>query len=478
MTPQPAPIADPLEAIAAIEVPAWLVGGALRDCLLGRPTTDYDVTVAGEPRLVARQLAKLVAGHRFELSEGFGVWRVVSREHGWNIDLLPLAHGSIETDLARRDLTVNAIAQRLPAGELIDPFGGERDLRQGRLRMVSADAFEQDPLRSLRLIRLACELGFSVDRDTAAAAARSAPQLARVAPERAFAELRRIVVSDRAVPGLELIDQLGITPVLLPELDALHGVQQSPYHHLDVYQHTSAVLGTTIEVERDPRRFLGAHAEQVRDYLSNPLANELTRWQALRFGALLHDIAKPRTRQVTPQGRITFIGHDAVGSETAISVLTRLRASERLATHVAALTRNHLRLGFLVHEMPLSRRSVYAYLRACDPVQVDVTVLSVADRLATRGAGSGEAIRKHLKLADQLLGEALAWKARPPRPPIRGDRLARELGIKPGPELGRILAELEEASFAGEIESPQEAVARARQLLDGARVRPRRGARG
>jgi putative nucleotidyltransferase with HDIG domain len=224
------------------------------------------------------------------------------------------------------------------------------------------------------------------------------------------------------------------------------------------------VLGTTVELERDPARFLGAHAGQVSDYLSRPLANELTRWQALRFGALLHDIAKPQTRQVTPQGRVTFIGHDAAGGEMATGLLTRLRASERLATHVAALTRNHLRLGFLVHETPVSRRGVYRYLLACDPVQVDVTVLSVADRLATRGSGAEKAIRKHLELADQLLGEALAWRQRPPRPPIRGDRLARELGIEPGPELGRILAELEEASFAGEIESAQEAVARAREL--------------
>lgn len=470
MTPRANRIDDPLEAVAAMEVPAWLVGGALRDRLLGRPVTDYDVTVDAEPRVVARRLAELVSGYRFELSEGFGVWRVVSREAGWNVDLLPLVGGSIEADLARRDLTVNAIAQQMPDGDLIDPFRGERDLHRRRLRMVSPEAFHEDPLRSLRLIRLACELGFSVDGDTAAAAARSALELTRVAPERVFAELKRIVVSERAVSGLELIEELEITPVVLPELDSLHGVEQSPYHHLDVYQHTVAVLDAAIELERDPARFLGAHAELVSEYLSSELANELTRWQALRFGALLHDIAKPQTRQVSPQGRVTFIGHDAAGGEMAISVLTRLRASERLATHVAALTRNHLRLGFLVHEMPLSRRSVYRYMRACDPAQVDVTVLSVADRLATRGAGSDEAIRKHLQLADQLLGEALAWRAKPPRPPIRGDQLARELGIEPGPELGRILAELEEASFAGEIESAQEAVARARELKHGARA--------
>jgi putative nucleotidyltransferase with HDIG domain len=390
---------------------------------------------------------------------------VISPDRRWNIDVLPLAGSSIEADLARRDLTINAIAQPLSDDGLVDPFGGVTDLRERRLRMVSAQAFAEDPLRSLRLIRLGCELGFSADAETAAVAARSAQGLARVSPERVFAELRRIICSEQAVSGVRLIDQLGITPILLPELAALHGVEQSPYHHLDVYEHTLAVLAETIELERDPHRSLGTHAKAVSQFLSLPLANELTRWQALRFGAVLHDIAKPQTREITAQGRITFIGHDAAGGEAATAILSRLRASDRLADHVAALTRNHLRLGFLVHEAPLSRRMVYRYLRECDPVQIDVTVLSIADRLATRGARSDEAILKHLQLADQLLGEALAWVASPPKPPVRGDQLARALGIDPGPQLGTILQELEEASFAEEIGSRQEALARARRLL-------------
>ncbi|HEY2653875.1 MAG TPA: HDIG domain-containing protein [Solirubrobacteraceae bacterium] len=460
-----AEILDPLEAIRAIDAPAWLVGGSVRDRLLGRPTSDYDVTVAGEPQAVARRLAQLVSGPIFRLSEGFGGWRVIAPDRSWNVDVLPLAGASIEEDLARRDLTINAIAQQLPDGDLIDPFGGAGDLQDRRLRMVSAEAFAQDPLRSLRLIRIACELGFSIEAGTAAAAARNAPGLARVAPERQFAEFKRIISSERALSGMELIDELSVMPVLLPELAALRGVGQSPYHHLDVYEHTLAVLAETIELERAPDRFLGSEARAVSEFLAQPLANELTRWQALRFGALLHDIAKPQTREVNAQGRITFMGHDAAGGRTAAAILIRLRASERLAEHIAALARHHLRLGFLVHEMPLTRRAVYRYLRECDPVQVDVTVLSVADRLATRGARSDEAIRKHLRLADQLLVEALAWVANPPRPPVRGDELARALGIEPGPELGSILQELEEASFAEEIDSDEQAVTRAREIL-------------
>ncbi len=279
-----------------------------------------------------------------------------------------------------------------------------------------------------------------------------------------FTELKRILTADRALLGLQLMDSLRITDVVLPELRRLHGVGQSRYHHLDVYDHTRSVLAAVIELSRSPGKWLGEHALAVEQFLAEPLANELTRGQALRFGALLHDVAKPATRQVTPEGRVTFVGHDAVGAEMAAGVLARLRASERLREHVAALTRHHLRLGFLVHEAPLGRRAIYRYLRACEPVQVDVTLLSVADRLGTRGRGAEEAIARHVELARQMLGDALAWRSGRPRPPLRGDELAREVGLRPGRALGRILAELEEASFAGEIGSREQAIARAREL--------------
>ena len=459
-------MSDPLGALRDLGHPAWLVGGAVRDRLLDRQTTDYDVVVEGDPRGIARELARAAGGHPFELSEAFAAWRVVARDRSWQIDLLPLAGGTIEADLALRDLTVNAIAQPLSGGKPVDPFGGLGDLNARRLRAVSDSAFRRDPLRALRLARLACELGFEVDPDAAAQARGAAPGLDRVAPERVFEELKRIVCCPRAVEGLGLMDELGATDVVLPELSALRGVEQSRYHHLDVRDHTLAVLGEVIALERDPSP-LGPGAADASAFLRASLANDLTRWGALRFGALLHDIAKPQTRSTTPEGRVTFISHDSLGAEMAAGVMARLRASERLRDHVGRLVRHHLRLGFMVHERPMARRSVYAYLHACEPVAVDVTVLSVADRLATRGDKAEEAIARHLDLAAPMLQEALRWAADPPRPPLRGDELARELGLAPGPELGRILAELREASFAREIGSRQEAIERARGLLRG-----------
>jgi poly(A) polymerase len=465
-----------LLAVQSASEGAWLVGGAVRDRLLGRPTTDYDVAMKGDVPAAARAAARAARGHAFELSEGFGGWRVVPRrgggsqaggEQAWQLDMLPLLEGSIEADLGLRDFTVNALAQRLGAGtETIDPFGGWRDLEQRRLRMVSPAAFERDPLRALRLARLACELGFEVDPDTGDVARTAAGLLQRVSPERIFEEFKRILTAVDALRGLEQMDQLGITAVVLPEVSQLHGVEQSRFHHLDVHAHTMSVLAETIELERAPERYLGPSWEEVNALLSTGLANQLTRWQALRFGALLHDIAKPQTRGVSAEGRVTFLGHDTVGADTAVGILTRLRASQRLREYAAVLVLHHLRLGFLVHEQPLSRRSIYRYLKSLGEFAVDVTVLSVADRLSTRGDRSEEAIAKHLELARQMLAEALSWRADPPRPPLRGDELAHALGMTPGPALGEVLAELEEASFTREIASREQAVERARLLLD------------
>jgi poly(A) polymerase len=454
----------PLDALAGVGE-GWLVGGAVRDRLLGRPTSDYDVAVDGDPRALARRLASVTQGHVFKLSEGFGTWRVVARDRTWQIDVVALAGQTVEADLANRDLTINAIAEPLSGGELIDPFGGVADLRERRLRMVSAQTFARDPLRCVRVARIACELEFEPEPETAKAARANAPALVAVAAERIFAELKRIIVSDRAPDGLELLDELAITDVVLPELAALRGVDQSRYHHLDVHEHTRAVLAETIHVAQEPERWFGEHSDGLRAVLREPLAEDLTRGQALRFAALFHDVAKPRTRQLTEQGRVTFIGHDAAGAEMAAAILSRLRASQRLSDYVAALTRHHLRLGFLVHETPVGRRDLYRYLRCCEPVEVEVTVLSVADRLATRGRRSEEAITEHLELARELLGEALAWRARRPRPPLRGDELARALSLAPGPEVGRILQALEEESFAGVVTSREDAIERARELV-------------
>ena len=517
---------------------AWIVGGAVRDRLLGRATTDLDLALPAEPKDAARALARATGGAAFRLSGAFGAWRVVGDGGAWHIDLVVLRDGDIRADLAARDFTLNAMAEPLAGGELLDPHGGRADLEARRLRMVTPRALADDPLRALRAVRLAVELDLTIEPDTAAAMGREAPGLQRVAAERIFGEFKQVISSHAVRTGLQLMDAHGLTAQVVPELLALRGVEQNVFHHLDVYDHTLAVIDQVVAIERDPfAAGLGEHAEPVAELLREPLADELTRGEAMRIAALLHDAAKPWTRSELPDGRIGFPGHDRGGAQVARTVLRRLRASERLTAYVAALLRepladeltraeamrisallhdaakpwtqieppdgrigfpghdregarvartvlrrlraserltahvaalclHHLRLGFLVHERPLDRRAIWRYLRATEPQAPDVTLFTVADRLATRGKNAEPAIRAHLELARELLGPALGRRAAGPGEPlVRGDELARELGLRSGPALGELLSQLEEDRFAGAIHTRAEAISRARELL-------------
>jgi poly(A) polymerase len=445
---------------------AWLVGGAVRDRLLGRATTDLDIALPEDPKVAARALARATGGSAFQLSGEFGAWRVVGPQHAWHVDLVVLRDGDITADLAARDFTVNAMAEPLAGGELLDPHGGRADVEARRLRMVGPDALDDDPLRALRAVRLAVDLDFTIEPETAAAIGRAAPGLERVAAERIFGEFKQLLRSPAIRTGLQLMDAHGITAQVLPELLALRGVEQNVFHHLDVYDHTLEVLDQVTAIERDPLAAgFGEHAEAVASLLREPLADELTRGDAMRLAALLHDAAKPWTRMERDDGRVGFPGHDREGAEVARTVLRRLRASAKLVDHVAALCLHHLRLGFLVHERPLDRRRVWRYLQATDPYSAEVTVFTVADRLATRGKNAEPAISAHLELARELMGPALARRAegRPP-PLVRGDELARVLGIPPSRRLGELLDQLEEDRFAGAISTREDALRRAQEL--------------
>ena len=448
---------------------AWLVGGTVRDLLMERPLEDLDLAVSEDAEQAARSLAQATRANVFPLSERFGAWRVIAADRNWQADVTPVRGGSIEADLALRDFTVNSMAVALAGegeGEVIDPRGGRADLEAGVLRVTAEGAYRDDPLRTLRMARLACELDLEPEPRTRALAAEAAGAIASVAPERSFYELRRLVTADRVLHGIHLMEEARLIDHLLPELAQLRGVEQNPYHHLDVWGHTLAVLEALLEIERDPEPVLGERSGAVLDELRRPLADDLTRGEALRFGALLHDIGKPGTRRVA-DGRVLFIGHDQLGADLTRSICRRLHTSVPLAEFLAALAHHHLRLGFLVHERPLSRRRVYDYLRATQPDSVDVTLLTVADRLATQGERTKpEAIDAHLELARKMIGAAISWRRDgPPRSPIRGDDLAAALGIDPGPELGRLLGEIEAAVFAGEVASPDDAIALARKLI-------------
>lgn len=460
--------AEPFEQVAAAlgewSDRAWFVGGALRDQLLGRPVIDVDLVVTDDPRAAAQSVHRATGGDIFTLSDRFGTWRVLA-EGGFQVDITPLRGSTIEQDLALRDFTINAMARQVSGDQLIDPHGGAGDAKAGVLRMVGDSAFREDPLRLLRLVRQAVTLGFAPDEQTRDAALRDAALAADPSAERIFAELIEIVGSRAAVDGVLMLDQLELLTVVLPELHALKGIEQTRYHHKDVFDHTLEVLERTVDIERTGYAIFGEQAGPLARIMAEPLADGLTRAGGLRWAALLHDIAKPETRRVFDNGRTGFPGHDKRGAEVVRVIGRRLHASEKLIAYVSALTREHMRLGFLVPEQPLSRRELHRYLVATRPVEVEVGVLSVADRMSTRGHKHELRIPPHVELALEITEAAIEFREHPPAPLLRGDELAVALGIETGPQIGELLALIAEAQYAGEVADADAAIALARASL-------------
>jgi putative nucleotidyltransferase with HDIG domain len=460
----------------------WLVGGAVRDALLGvADPLDLDLAVSGDVARVARAVGDALGAPRFPLSDRYGGFRVTAAG-GLQVDVMPVDPAGLRADLERRDTTVNALAIAaadasrswpvLDRAEVIDELGGLEDLAAGIQRVCGPLAMQEDPLRVLRLGRAVAGRPWTLDGTTVRLARAAAPALSRVAAERIGAELRGTLGASRPLAGLEALQRLGGLDAVLPEVVALDGVEQSAYHHLDVGGHTREVLAWSVALEGRLAQYVDEQdARAATAGLDDELAGGWRLRDATRFGALLHDIAKPRTR-VFDERRSAwgFPHHDRVGAQMAGAIMERLRAPRKVVRMVQALTLHHLRLGFLVHAGPLDAGQRYDYLARCSPVEVEVTVLALADRLATRGRRAEEAIEAHAALTRAMLPVALGWRAAggAPAPLLDGGALIERTGRPPGPWLADALERQRraryidpqlttEGAFAAALDAPGEA---------------------
>jgi tRNA nucleotidyltransferase/poly(A) polymerase len=380
---------------------------------------------------------------------------------GRTVDVTARRGGDIVADLGERDFTVNAMAIPVagPEDDVVDPFGGLGDLSGRRMRLVSERVFTADPLRLMRLARIAHELGFEVDADAERAARRDAHLADRAAGERIYAEVRRLIAPDHPDAAIRLLDRLGVLEVVLPEAAPMRGCEQSPFHHLDVFEHTLQVLDAVADISAHPGHYLPRHAESLSHALGETVGDDLDQRTAIRLAVLFHDIEKPSTRTVAEDGRIGFMGHDRKGAETTGRVLKRWRAATSTIRFCALLVAEHLRLGFMVHDRPLDRRDGYRYLRATAPYARASVVVSLADRFATRGVRARQSyVRAHAETADELL-TLIAELEQEERPPLlRGDEIAELTGAS-GAQIGGLVDALAEEQAAGTVTTREEAVA-------------------
>ena len=455
--------------------PCWLVGGTVRDREMGRVAPDVDVVVDDDPAAVAAAVAAAAGLPWFPLSHEFGAYRVVG--DGRHLDVAGLRGGDIATDLGMRDLTVNAMALPLAGGPLIDPFGGRDDLARGRLVAVSDSIFVDDPLRLLRVARLAHTLGFGVDSRLRDRTRVDAGLLGGAAAERVLSEVALTLAVGRSAAAACLWDHLGLLPTLFPEIAALRGVQQSDFHHLDAYHHTLETARQVDEIIAQPGRWFGRTWQPLEERLATPVDGVVSRPVVLRLAALLHDIGKATTRGFDAQGRIMFWGHTTEGARMVRGVNRRLKLSSKAGALVRTVVGEHLSIGKLEREGGDTSRGMVRYLWDTTPWEPEVIMVSTADRLATRGPLTGGArMLAQLALASRLMAR---WWERErvglPRPPLDGDGLQAALGLTPGPLLGEVLREVRLATQAGEIDTAAGALAVAREYLE-QRSRPASGA--
>jgi len=468
---------------------AYVIGGFLRDILVGRQSHDIDLAVAADPLVVGRELADALGAHFVALHEEGSIARIVlPGESVRNLDLLPL-HVEIEADLAERDFSINAMAvslgQLLADGPLsiVDPCGGRRDLADGVVRALRPDVFQIDSLRLLRAVRLVAELDFSLDPRTAESARQDAPLLSQAAAERQRDELMRILATPRAAPGLRLADELGLLDRLLPELAVIKGEEQPKEHEWDVFRHsleTVAALDALLSSDEPPDRHwarlwgelwreVGQFAA-VREHFQEEVCQGHARVALLKLSALLHDIAKPETRTFEENGRMRFFGHARVGAARAAAIMRRLRFSGTEARQVEVMVREHLRPLQTAQDGPPTRRALYRYFRDTGEAALDVLVLSLADHLATVGPRlDWQDWQAHLGLVGHIVAQRFAEEALTPVASgrlVSGHDLMEALGLTPGPLVGRLLGAIEEAQGAGEVTAREEALALARRELE------------
>lgn len=489
------PLLKAVRDLLPADQPLYLVGGTLRDSLLGRMTHDLDFAVLSGALKLAQKVAAKLSGAFFPLDKENDTARIIVRREDGARDVLDFAGfrgADLEADLRGRDFTVNAIALDVHSGETIDPLGGAQDLHEKRIRACSDTSLIDDPVRILRAIRQAAAFDFSIHLETRKLMKAAVPLLVNVSAERQRDELFKILEGPRPDASIRALELLGALPPLLPELPALKGVEQSAPHVHDVWNHTLAVLrhlegilavllapdhpagqGATDPLTELLELRLGRYRLQLGEHLRTALNTDRSARALLFFAALYHDVSKPHTRTVEESGRIRFLGHDEQGAAVAVKRGATLRLSNDELERLKLIIRNHMRIHFHTNRKigegkEPSRKAIYRFFRDSGAAGVDIVLLTLADFRATSDHALAQENWAACLDVCSIFLEAWFEKAdemvAPPQL-LDGNSLIAELKMPPGPEIGRLLELIKEEQVMGHFSTREEALAFARGWL-------------
>ena len=487
------PLLDKVRA-ALPDVEIYLVGGAVRDAMLGRLSLDLDLVAPSDGIKLARRVANTLGADVFPLDDERDTGRVIVTEPNGSrekIDIATYRGDSLDEDLHNRDFTVNAMAVDLRTMSLLDPLSGAADLRAKKLRACKDSSLSDDPIRVLRGIRLAAALEFQIEPSTRKMMKSAAPLLGQISSERVRDELFRILEGSQASASVRALEMLGVLHHILPELEATKGVAQPEPHVHDVWEHTLQVLSALDEIlaalapgyqaEQTGDLFtgllvlrLGRYREQYAEHFSKLLNTDRSVRGLLFFTALYHDVAKPHCITKDENGRIRFWGHDEKGAEMAAERARVLSLSNDEIERMTAIIKNHMRIHFHTSRKDgegkdPSRRAIYRFFKDSGEAGLDLILLALADLRATHGNNlKQETWTAALDVCRIFLENYWERPEEVVSPPklIDGNEVMRELNLAPGPRVGDVLEAIREGQATGKVSTREQALEFGREWLE------------
>src|SRR2546428_957105 len=446
---------------AAPEAGIAVVGGTVRDALLGRADADVDLAVPRGALALAARIAARLDATAVVLDAERGAARVAAP--GVCLDISDFRAPTLEADLAARDFTVNALGvdlgRLLTAGRapIADPTGGLADLRARRLRPAGPSVLSDDPLRVLRGVRLEATLGLRLTPAAVRALRAAAPGLAHVAAERVRDELVALLRVPATGRAIRRADALGILTVLLPEIEPMRTAAQPAPHRFDVLEHSLRALEACDRV-LGRLSALTPFGEELATHLAEPLGGGLTRAHVLKIAALLHDVAKPETRRLVG-GRVRFFEHDVLGAARARAIGERWRLPARAVAVLERLVRHHLRPMHLAQAGEVTRPPRLRFYPGLGAGTPDLLLLTLVDAAGVTGASPLAVWRRAALIRDLLSGWNDAETTAAAAALLRGEDVMARYGLAPGPAVGHLLSRAREAQDLGLVRTRDEALA-------------------
>ncbi len=435
--------------IAQFDNEIYLVGGAVRDFLLGKRTYDRDLIVLDEDaRAFAVELSKFLDATFVPLDEENKIYRLVMSDKINYIDVTNPIENSLERDLMRRDLTINSIAVNLKTFEVIDLCGGITDLQHGVLDCINVQNFEDDPLRLLRVYRFQALYGFELSHQVIEAACKYSDMVVKPAQERITCEIIKLFSGPFAYKALLNMDKTWILEKIFPFVKELKQVPKNTHHHLDLFHHS-------IETVKQLSGIYANSSPEIKEHMNRIDFGGASRIAHLKLAAFMHDIGKFSTWTIEEDtGRHRFIKHDDVGAKMTYQLLKRMSFSNKQIDYIASMVKNHIYPSQVVASPEVNDKVMMRYIRKMSNNSIDNILLAQADRLSARGeAVTDEIVENNINNLNRLMQFYLdVRETLEPLPKLLdGKEVMQILNIPPSPKLGEIMDALHEAQISGDV---------------------------